>query len=203
MAGYPIELDVRGKTVLVVGLGRVGCRKAVGLLAAEARVIGVDPAPTAEVPDGVLVLAEPYRRGHLEGARLVFASATPDVNRQVVADARRAGTWVCSASNPDEGDFSVPAVWREGPLMLTVSTSGASPALAAALRDRAVSALGPAASGMALLLAELRPLVLDRVADPEARRRLLADWADPRWFDLWQSEGPDAVRRRLLEALTA
>jgi siroheme synthase-like protein len=133
---------------------------------------------------------------------LVFAAAPAPVNRTVVADARRAGVWVGSASDPSEGDFTVPAVWREGPLTLTVSTSGASPALAAALRDRAAKALGPAAAGLVALLAELRPEVLARLGDQaEARRRVLADWADPRWIDLWLAEGPEAVRRALGERL--
>jgi precorrin-2 dehydrogenase/sirohydrochlorin ferrochelatase len=199
---YPIELDLRGRTVLVVGLGLVGLRKAAGLAAAGARVVAVDPGfGDREAPEGVEVRAEAYDARQLEGVSLVVTAAPAVVNRQVVADARRAGVWVCSASDPDEGDFTVPAVWRDGPLTLTVSTSGASPALAAALRDRAAEAIGPEAAGLAALLAALRPEVLVRVPDPETRRRLLADWADPRWLDLWRSEGPDAVRRALVRRL--
>lgn len=203
MPGYPIELELRGKLALVVGLGPVGRRRVAGLVAAGARVLGVDPA--GGVPDlglvasaGFAVRVEPYRPEHLQGVSLAFAAAPAAVNRAVVLDAHRAGIWVGSATDPGEGDFTVPAVWREGPLTLTVSTSGASPALAAALRDRAARALGPAAAGLATLLAELRPEVLARLGDrPEARRRVMADWADPRWIDLWLAEGPGAVRREL------
>jgi precorrin-2 dehydrogenase/sirohydrochlorin ferrochelatase len=202
---YPIELNLEGRTVLVVGLGAVGRRKAAGLAAAGARVVGVDPDPdpdpAAAAGDRIEVRAEEYRAAHLEGVSLAFAAATAAVNRRVVADARRAGVWVCSASEPGAGDFTVPAVWRDGPLTLTVATAGASPALASALRDRAAQALGPAASGLAGLLAELRPEVLARLGDPAARRRLLADWADPRWLDRWQADGPEAVRRALVQAL--
>jgi precorrin-2 dehydrogenase/sirohydrochlorin ferrochelatase len=206
LPGYPIELDLRGRSALVVGLGAVGRRKAAGLAAAGARVVGVDPDPAAGdaargLAIAIEVRAEPYAAAHLEGAGLAFASATAAVNRRVVADARRAGVWVCSASEPGAGDFTVPAVWRDGPLTLTVATAGASPALARALRDRAAEALGPAASGLAALLAELRPEVLARLGAPEARRRLLADWADPRWLDLWHADGPEAVRRALARAL--
>jgi len=202
LTGYPLELDLRGRTALVVGLGAVGLRKASGLLVAGARVVGVDPsADPARLPAGIEALAEPYRAAHLRGVVLAFAAATPGVNRRVVLDARAAGVWVNSASEPGSGDFLVPAVWREGSLILGVSTGGASPALAALLRDRAAAALGPAAAGLAALLAELRPLALARVADPSARRALLASWADPRLLDLWDGEGAEAVRRRLLEML--
>ena len=201
MPGYPIELDLRGRTVLVVGLGGVGRRKAAGLAAAGARVVGVDPAVAVPIAIPIAIRAEVYRAEHLEGVSLAFAAATPAVNRQVVADARRLGIWVSSASDPGTGNFTVPAVWREGPLTLTVATAGASPALAVALRDRAVQALGPAAAGLAALLAELRRDVRARLAEPEARRRLLADWAEPRWLELWMNEGPAAARQALGRAL--
>lgn len=201
-APYFLELDLRGKTVLVVGLGAVGQRKAAGLVAAGARVVAVDPsAPPDNTPDGVEVRAQAYRPEHLRGMSLVFAAAPADVNRQVTADARREGIWVSSASEPDEGDFTVPAVWREGPLAVAVSTSGASPALAAALRDRLAGELGPPAAGLTALLAELRPAVLARLADPSARRRVLTAWADPCWLDLWRLEGSEGVRRGLVELL--
>lgn len=203
MPGYPIELDLAGRTALVVGLGAVGRRKAAGLVAAGARVIGVDPAAGAiDVPRGVEVLAEPYRSAHLRGVTLVIAAAPAAVNRRVVAAAKRKRIWINSASDPAAGDFTIPAVWRDGPVTLTVATAGASPALAAALRDRAAAALGPEAAGLARLLAELRPQVLALLPDPAARRRLLADCAGPRWQDLWIASGPEAVRREMLLALT-
>ena len=200
MPTYPVELDLSGRTVVVVGLGTVGRRKAAGLVEAGARVLGIDPQ-TREGPTGVELRAEKYRIQHLDGASLAFAAATPEVNREVVADARRRGLWVNSASDPGSGDFSLPATWRDGPLILTVSTSGASPALASLLRDRAASALGPAAAGLARLLLDIRPEVLGRISDPAARRRALTEAADPRWLDLFEREGAEVVRLALRAAL--
>ncbi|MGC1718585.1 MAG: NAD(P)-dependent oxidoreductase, partial [Isosphaeraceae bacterium] len=144
MSGYPIELKMEGRTVVVVGLGPVGRHKAAALVAAGARVIGVDPAAgNLELATlaGIEVVAQPYQAEQLHGASLVIAAGPAEVNGRVVADARRIGAWVCSTSDPEGGDFIVPAVWTSGPLVLTVSTSGARPALAAALRDRAAQAL--------------------------------------------------------------
>jgi siroheme synthase-like protein len=182
----------------------VGQRKAAALLAAGARVIAVDPAAGSLDPallKGIELVSEPYRAELLQGANLAIAAGPPEVNRQVLADARSLGVWVCSASDPDQGDFTLPAVWTSGPLMLTVSTSGASPALAAVLRDQAAAALGPAAAGLAALLAELRPVVFERFADPEARRRIMSDWAHPRWLRLWTEQGQIAVRQALWQRI--
>jgi precorrin-2 dehydrogenase/sirohydrochlorin ferrochelatase len=202
MPGYPIELNLAGRPALVVGLGSVGRRRAIGLVQAGAGVIAVDPAANrAGLPEGIEVRAEPYQRAHLRRVALAFAAAPAAVNRRVVRDARRRGVWVNSASDPSTGDFSVPATWRDGMLTLTVSTTGASPALAMALRDRFAALVGPAAAGLTSLLADLRPIVRERVPDPKLRRRIMAEWADPRWLTLWTAKGQEAVRRELLRII--
>ncbi len=124
MPGYPIELDLRGRRVLVVGLGKVGTRKASGLVEAGAHVLGIDPRHEVAVP-GVEHRPEPFRPEHLEGMSLAFAAATLEVNHEVVESARRMGIWVNAASEPEQGDFLVPACWRSGPVTLAVSTGGA------------------------------------------------------------------------------
>jgi precorrin-2 dehydrogenase / sirohydrochlorin ferrochelatase len=206
MPGYPIELNLTGRTALVVGLGKVGRRKTAGLLEAGAKVLAIDPAgwisdSPAPLPSVLEIRAERYRAAHLRGVALAFAAASPGVNRRVVRDARRLGVWVSSTSQPPSGDFTLPAVWRDGLLTVSVSTAGASPALAVALRDRTAEMLGPASSGLVSLLAELRPMVLKRVSSRSARHRLFTDWANPRWLDLWERLGPEAVRRELLTAI--
>lgn len=202
MSLYPIELDLRDRAVLVVGLGGVGRRKTLGLLEAGARVVAVDPGPCWAAPEGVEHRAEPYRPEHLEGMALAFAASTPDVNRRVVADARERGVWVNAASEPGAGDFQVPAAWRSGPVTLTVSTSGASPALAGTLRDRAAKSLIRSV-GLASLLARFRPEVLARIPDPDARRRLLAEIGGPEWLDRYAAEGAEATLWALRERLAS
>ena len=173
------------------------------MIESGARVVGVDPDVNAGlIPEGVILCAEAYRAEHLHGACLAFAAASPEVNLRVVSDAKTAGIWVNAASEPGGGDFQIPAVWRDGSLTVTVATAGASPALAVALRDRiAEDRSGRRAAGLVAVMAELRPVVLARLCDPEARRRVLADWGDPRWLDLFDRGGPDAVRVEVLRAL--
>ena len=200
MSTYPIELDLTGRTAVVVGLGSVGARKAAGLVEAGARVIGIDPRGDVDPIPGVEHRAEAFRAEHLEGAFLAFAAGPAEVNRRVVEAAKGAGVLVNAATDPASGDFTVPAAWRDGPVRLTVSTSGASPALARSLRDRAAGAI--AGAGMlAEMLAEVRPMVLERVEHEERRRRLLMDLGDSRWLDVLLTEGAGAVRRAWLAAI--
>jgi siroheme synthase-like protein len=203
MPGYLIEWNLEGRLALAVGLGGVGLRRVLGLLEAGARVLAIDPAasrPGFEAPAGAEVIAGRYESRHLDGPErpaLVLACATEEVNRAVVADARERGIPVGSATEPGSADFSVPAAWRSGGLLVGVSTTGASPALARVVRDQIAGHLGPAPGELAALLAELRPEVFRRVADPDARRRLLASWADPGWLEMVAGQGPEAARRAL------
>lgn len=98
-----------------------------------------------------------YHQGEAVGHCLVIA-ATGDqtVNRAVAADAEAAGVWVNVADDPGACMFTLPAVLREGPVTVAVSTAGHSPALAGWLRDRLAEVVGPEHSALAGLLAEAR-----------------------------------------------
>ena len=54
----------------------------------------------------------------------------------MAADAQAAGVWVNSADDPANCTFILPAVARRGPVVVAVSSGGASPALASHLRDQ-------------------------------------------------------------------
>ncbi len=155
---YPVNLVLAGRRCVVVGGGQVAARKVRGLLAAGADVVVVAPRVDPEIVAlGVQVEARPYRSGDLEGAWLVIA-ATDDaeVNRAVHAEGERTRIWVNSADDPPACSFILPAVVRQGPVMVTVSTSGYSPALASWLRSQVSDQLGPEYAVLAELLSELR-----------------------------------------------
>jgi precorrin-2 dehydrogenase / sirohydrochlorin ferrochelatase len=190
---FPIFLDLAGRVVVVVGGGAVGMRKLATLLEAGAAVRLIDPRLPPNLPPDVTHLAEPYRAQHLDGAALVFACANPEVNAQVVADARARGVWVNAATSPAEGDFALPAVVRCGDLTLAVSTSGASPALARRIREKLESEFDAAFAEWVRVLAEVRAEVLATVADEVRRRELLDGFADWPWLARLRAEGADAV----------
>ncbi len=178
---FPVTLDLRGRTVVVIGYGAVGRRKAAAAAGAEVRI--VDPA-----------INDAYRADHLNGATLVFACATPAVNARVVADCRALGIWVNSATDPTVGDFTLPAVFAVGDLSIAVGTGGASPALARRVRDRLAGQFDAAFGSWVTLLNEIRGEVLATVPDPDRRRTLLDDFADWPWLDRIRAEGVEAVR---------
>lgn len=138
---YPVMLNVQGRRCLVAGGGPVAQRKVQGLLECGAEVVLVSPAVTPSLAElarqgMILLLAREYESGDLTGSMLVFALTNQrQVNAKIAEEAARAGIPVNVADEAEEGDFILPAVVRRGPLVLTVSTSGASPAYAGRIKD--------------------------------------------------------------------
>jgi precorrin-2 dehydrogenase/sirohydrochlorin ferrochelatase len=169
---YPIFLDLRERSVLVVGGGNVARAKIAGLRRAGARVSVVAPAVANEIAalirsGAISHVGRPYAPEDVRGFVLVVAATDDrDVNAHVSADARRAGVLVNVVDRPDLSTFIAPAVLQRGELQIAVSTSGRTPAFAAFVRDEVGSEIGPE-YGVALailgrvrerLRAEERPL---------------------------------------------
>ena len=162
LAGYPVNLLVRGRRVVVVGAGRIAARKIEPLLDAGAVVEVVAPETNDEVRDwadaGRLVLHQrPFAAADVDGAWLALtATDDPAVNAAVHAAAEAARVWVNSADDPANCSFTLMSVIRRGDLVVTVGTGGRSPALAAHLRRRLEEELGPEYETLLDLLSEAR-----------------------------------------------
>jgi precorrin-2 dehydrogenase/sirohydrochlorin ferrochelatase len=145
---------------------------------------------------GVERIASAYEARFLDGASMVFAATdSPEVNAAVVTEARRRGVPV-NRADADElaaGDFSTPAVLREGALTITVSAGG-NPAIAAKVRDAVKRNLDHRWVALADAMAQLRPIILVSQLSADARRELFRDVASDEAADIAQRGGVDALR---------
>jgi siroheme synthase-like protein len=135
---YPVFLNLRDRPVLVVGAGKVGLRKAKGLLDAGARVLVVAPEWDREFEDlPVKLIQRRFRASDLNGCALVFA-ATNDrlVNHRIGIAAKGKGVFANVADSAAECDFIVPARVERSGVHIAVSTGGVNPRLAASLREK-------------------------------------------------------------------
>lgn len=163
--GYPVVLDLHDVSVLVVGGGRIGARKAEGLAAAGARVRLVATVVSEHVEGLTLteVAERPFDERDLDGVRLVVtATGDADVDSAISAAARARGIWTNAADQPVDCEFILPAIARTGRVSVAVSTDGASPALARELRNVIAELLTPGLGALAEELAAER-------ADVQAR----------------------------------
>lgn len=183
MGWYPVVLDMTARPVLVVGGGAVAERKVEGLLAAGARVTVLAPNLTARLlawagEGRIRHVGRAYRPGDLEGHRVAFA-ATDDgaVNAAVARESRERSVWLNAADDPVHSDFILPSVFRRGDVVVAVTTGGASPALARAVREELEEHLTEDYAVLASIVAEVRRTVRQRPNPPgaEAWRRAIDD----------------------------
>lgn len=198
---YPVNLVLEGRPVLVVGGGPIAARKVAGLLDCGAAVTVVAPDLVPELAGGaVAVHRRPYERGEVAGYRLVVAATDdPAVNRAVFEDAEAAGVWCNSADDPANCSYTLPAVVRRGPIAVTVSTGGHSPALAAWLRSRMAEELGPEYEVLAGLLSAERDAIRARGGSTEG-----LDWRgalDSEMLELIRAGKVTSARERLQACL--
>jgi precorrin-2 dehydrogenase len=207
MQYYPIYLDMRGRNALVVGGGAVGSRKAKTLLKAGARVTVVSPQVTAAIQSlaetGELNWhARPYRASDMATMFLVFsATDDPDLNQCIEADAIRHHVLCNFADAPDRGHFILPSIVARGDLLVSISTSGKSPAVARRLRQEMEAYFGEEYAPFLRLMGAIREQLLARAHAPEDHRKVFDRLIDGGLLALVKSgdrEGIDTLLQSVL-----
>jgi precorrin-2 dehydrogenase/sirohydrochlorin ferrochelatase len=207
MRYYPVYLDLQGRQVLVVGAGAVGSRKVKTLLQAGARVTVVSPRATPVVRDlaaeGRLVWhPRSYDAADMDGMCLVFgATDDPDLNRRIEADAGRCRVWCNLAAQPDKGDFILPSVVARGDLLISISTSGASPAVARRLRQELEAYFGEEYAPFLRLMKAIRARLLEREHAPDDHKRAFGRLIDGGLLALVKAGDKDGINALLQSVL--
>ena len=174
---FPIFLDLQQRRCLVVGGGEIAARKAALLCSAGARVEVAAPAlcPTLEQKaqaGEIEYLERAFSADILDAQALVIAATDdPDVNRAVAEAAKSRNIPVNVVDTPALCSFIVPSIVDRSPVVVAVSTGGASPVLARLIRAR-LETLVPAAYGrLAALAAKYRDKVKARFRQVSQRRK--------------------------------
>lgn len=179
---YLVALRLAGRRCLVVGGGTVAAAKAEGLLGVGASVTIVAPRLSDAVRALPVSLVErAYTPQDLEGCWLaVAATGIAAVDRAVYRDGEARNIFVNAADDVAGCSFFLPALLRRPPVTVAVSTDGASPALAAVLRDRIAPLVGEEAGRVGRLLSGARAAIHARGASTEhiAWRPLVAELLD-------------------------
>lgn len=179
----PLAFDLRGRRVLVLGAGRIAAGKARLLLESGARVSVIAERQLVELPEGVGSLdTRRYQAGDLDGFMLVVcATGDRTTNDLVVNEAHERGIWINVVDDPERSDFYFTAVHRSGEVLISVSTQGASPALAQEVRDRIRDALPTGLGDVAKQLRDERRRLHDAglsTEDVDWRARIRTLWTD-------------------------
>lgn len=173
---YPIMADMRNRPCTVIGGGAVAERKVSALLDSGAcvKVISPDFTPTLRVwaeQGRIVIVARTYQEGDLADAFLAI-SATDDItiNEAAAVEAARRRILFNVADMPQLCNFILPAVVKQGPLVIAVSTGGTSPAAAKKIRRQLATMFGPEYGIFLTMLGKLRERVKNSF-DTQAQRQ--------------------------------
>lgn len=203
---YPLSLRVTGRKCVVIGGGEVAERKVAGLVEQGAQVRVISPVITPglrRLAEGGKIQVEDreYRRGDLKGALLAIA-ATDDVevNREVAREGEEKKVLVNVVDSPELSGFIVPSLVQRGELMVAISTSGHSPALARKIRSELESYFSPEYALLPSLLAEVRQELKREGKEVENET-----WQEilniPALLNILRVEGWEVAKKTVLAAL--
>ncbi len=177
METLPVFLCVKGKRAAVVGGGSAAARRVETLARAGARVTVF----AARLDDEFRALRDDATFEHaaseptpadLDGFALCYvATSDGDADERAFARMRGARALINVADRPDLCDFIAPSIVDRSPLVVAISTGGASPMLGRMLKARLESSIPAAYGRLATFMGKSRALVGARLPTARARRR--------------------------------
>jgi len=180
-----IDIDFRGKNVLIIGGGRVGERKAAKFLAAGANLLVASKGFTERftrlasenklqlVPIDLMVAPESIRSLTSNSDFVIAATNQPALNRRIAEEAKKKRTHISVVDNPHLGDFTMPVISRVGEFHIAISTGGKSPAMSSLLRRRIEAIISEEDILMVRLQSNARKLAKAHIRNQQIRKRAL------------------------------
>lgn len=183
--GFPLVLDVKGWTVLVIGGDEEAAEKTQRLLESGARVTVISPTLN-EMLRNLAASAKIIHRGRhfretdLEHAILILNTIRGDRDfaKALLAKARKKGVLLWSVDYPEASSVTMPAVVASGHARVAISTSGMAPALSGFMKEDLERILDAEFAAFVDWLAQLREEAKKNEPDAEQRRALLREALD-------------------------
>ncbi|HXA36191.1 MAG TPA: siroheme synthase CysG, partial [Steroidobacteraceae bacterium] len=204
---FPVFFDLTAQRVLIVGGGEVALRKISLLERTGALISVVAPEIAPQIMEraaaGKLKVAiREFAPDDLDGTRLVIvATSRRAVNRWVAKLSESRNIPVNVVDDAQASRFIVPAIIDRDPVLLAISSGGASPVLTRRLRER-LEALVPQRMGeLASWLRALRETARRKLRDTAERRRFfeaIVDGPAARRFIEGDRQGAQRIAQQLL-----
>lgn len=211
LAVLPVFLNLEGRRVLVAGGTAAAAWKAELLKAcgAEVHVYALDldeafvPLLRAAPRGRLLHHRAPWTPGNLAEMSLAIGDCETEEDARAFAQAARdAGVPVNVIDKPAFCQFQFGSIVNRSPAVIAISTDGAAPILAQAIRRRIEAVLPPALKSWAVLAKAIRQSVNDRLAHGRPRRAFWEAFVD-RAFNANGEAPPAATLDTALEEIVA
>ncbi len=181
MGYFPFFMDIEGKKGLVIGGGAVAAWKVGKLLPFAPALTVIAPVILPELLDNPAIVCKQrrFKEADLEGVMFVIAASDDqEVNARAAALCRERNLLVNVVDDRQACGFVFPSIVKEGKLTIGISTKGASPQVASALRSKAAMALPVQMEEILDYLGELREYAKEQIPDLGRRSTFLKEAAN-------------------------
>lgn len=174
---FAMFVDVHNAPAVVIGAGPVALRKTRRLLDAGAQVTVIAPKAHdsfhALANDQALSLQlREFVHADVQNVALVIAATNElETNHQIASIAKAAGAQVNVANDPAAGNFIMPSLIDRSPLLIAISSGGASPVLSRLLTARIEAFIPKSFSKLAALAGQHREQIKNTITGWRHRRR--------------------------------
>ena len=179
-------------------------RKVCSLKESGADVIVVSPDICSEMADveGITLIKTKYEEKFLRGALLVIAATDNEaVNEKVALDAGKRNLIVNVVDHPELCSFIVPSTINRGDLCISISTGGASPAVAKSIREKLEDVFGSEYEEYLNLLTKMRSIAMSDIKNSAKRRKVLRRLAEKDILDIVKNKGVMEAEARMREIM--
>jgi precorrin-2 dehydrogenase / sirohydrochlorin ferrochelatase len=188
MRYYPAFLDLGERQCLVIGEGPLADEKAALLERAGAQVVRSRDLDLQQAKNCFLIVA---------------AVKDAELARRVKEFGERNRIFVNVVDRIEHCTFIAPAIVDRGNLLIAISTSGKSPALASRIRGQLEEQFGHEYSDLLEALSKIRPRVRERFPSFEQRKAFYLHLIQMDLLETLRSEGLEGLRGKIDKELRA
>ena len=177
----------------------MAARKVKTLLKCGAVVTVVTPDVTKVLNDlwqenAIILKKRRFENRDLNEIFLVIAATDNNcLNSKIAAMAKKQNLLCNVVDSPEDSSFILPAVVERGDLVIAVSTSGESPALAKKLRKELENKFGEEYIFLLQLLGSIRKKLLKKSHDPKTHKKLFSTLLDKGLIEMIRGENRDDI----------
>lgn len=185
MGHFPFFMEIGGKKGVIVGGGRVAARKVEKLMPFGPALTVIAPRIEAcmraqetrlhsHAAASLFFEERVFQTADLVGADFVIAATDDEgLNGRIAAYCKAERIPVNVVDDREKCTFFFPALMKEGALTVGISTNGKSPVAAAWVRRQISGGLPEGIGDTIDLMGQIRPLVMEQVAQERARKEIL------------------------------
>lgn len=203
-SNYPVVLNIKGKKAVVIGGGQVAERKIFKLKESGARVTVISPEVTEKIKrlasDRTIYWSKKcFEPKDIYHAFIIIAATNnKEVNLQVYKTTNKSQL-INIVDDPIRSNFIVPSTVHRGKLIISVSTSGASPGLSKKIINQLKEHYDDTYEDYVDFLFNCRMQIQQELNDELARREILKALLNNEFLEMTK-KGQFALReKRFLE----